>query len=199
MVTSTLRWSVSPLNVHANNDLHFSKFIAHLEQVASLAESELPHELCNPDHIIARFVINVTVDDLDNPRQTGLEILAMIDPSIATLCRVASVNHLEETVEETLGYVLADEVWLDEAFELESVAAHASFINQVLEVRNTDNAFIDKILSTTDMRALVHSNDVWEALIGDSSNTPYDILDSTGLVLQRVDRVLNIVIVELLD
>jgi hypothetical protein len=85
------------------------------------------------------------------------------------------------------------------AFKLECVAIHAAFVDEVIDIRNTDNAFVDVILRTLGVKALMHCNDIWKALIGDAADSLYDILDSSGIEFQRVDRVRNVVIVELLD
>ena len=86
------------LNQAANEtsvDLHFAKFMTHFEHVASLAELELPHELTHPNHIVFGIVRDVAVDHLDDAPSAVFEVVAIVDPWVTALCRVAGVDHLK--------------------------------------------------------------------------------------------------------
>ena len=166
--------------------------------MACLAESELPHELSHPDHVIALLMRNIAVDDLDNSSGTMLEVLSMVDPLIAAFCRVAGVDHFEEAVEETLGNVLADEVWVDVAFKLECEAIHAAPVDKVVNVYNANDMLVDKFLRTVVVKTPVHGDDEWEASLCDGTNSVHDSLDSSRLELRYANRLLNVMVVKLL-
>lgn len=167
--------------------------------MASLAELEFSHELGDPMRILGRIVIDIAIHGLDDSSIASLKIPARIGPEIAAFGPMGRVDQRENTIEEALGYVLSGEFWVDVAFELERVATGAAVAHEVLHIRHADDAFSDEVLRSPMMSALEHSDNIREPLESNLSNAFCDIPDGSRLILLRTNRVLDIVVVELLE
>ncbi len=139
--------------------------------MAAFLETKVPHELVHPLDILLLLVRHQSIDRLDHPTWSVLQILAWTDVLVAAFRHVTGADQAEEAVEQALCNALSQVAGVDVELELKGEAPDAAFVAVVVEGNVADNLFLGWLGSA--VAAVVHGDKEGQVLGG-------DIVDARG-------------------